>query len=223
MKKEDLNIDKAIPKHATASLFMIYEGKMCLAYPMVRNAYMIEEDTNDFVITVSKSKKVIYDKIKIENLEVNHEIIETDFIKADIDINSIIIDEPKSVSVFADKTSEEIIEILGKSYNVLLDNLVSSNYFTLESVSIAIANIINSALGREDKLDDEELVIYETYIEKIKQIESKILECYIKENVINFDLIKEFYTYLLITEPYNIKLFESSLNKIKEFITETTN
>jgi len=223
MKKEDLNIDKAITKHATASLFMIYEGKMCLAYPMVRNAYMIEEDTNDFVVTVSKTKKVIYEKIKIEELEMNHEIIETDFIKADLDINSIIIDDPKSVSIFADKTSEEIIEILGKSYNVLLDNLVSSNYFTLESVVMAIASIIKHAEGREDKLDDEELIIYETYIDKIKQIESSILESYIKENIINFDLIKEFYTYLLITEPYNIKLFESSLNKIKEFITETTN
>lgn len=223
MKKEDLNIDKLIPKYATASLFLIYEGKMCLVYPMVRSAYMLEEDTNDYIITVSKTKKVIYEKIKIESLEREHEISEVDFIKTDVDINDIIIDEPRSVGKFADQTKEEIIDILGKTYNVLLDNLTDSNYFTLNSVVEAILRVIAKAESEEDKLDDEEMLVYEMYINKIKRIEEGILSDYIKDGIINFDLIKEFYTYLLITEPYNIKLFESSLNTIKEFITETTN
>lgn len=223
MTKEDLNIDRLVPKYATASLFLFYEGKMCLVYPMVRNAYMIEEDTNDFVITVSKNKKVIYEKIKIETLEREHEIIEVDFIKTGVDINDIIIDEPKKVSEFTDKTREEIIDILGKYYNVLLDNLVTSNYFTLNAVATTIENLIKEAENNEDKLDDEELVIYEVYIDKVKKIEEEILNYYIKDGIINFDLIKEFYTYLLITEPYNIKLFESSLNQIKEHTLETTN
>lgn len=196
---------------------------MCLVYPMVRNAYMIEEDTNDFVITVSKSKKVIYEKIKIETLEREHEVTQVDFIKTGVDINNIIIDEPRSVSEFADKTREEIIDILGKSYNVLLDNLVSSNYFSLNMVASSIENVIKKAEHEEGKLDDEELIIYETYIDIVKKIEEAILNYYIKDGIINFDLIKEFYTYLLITEPYNIKLFESSLNQIKEHTLETTN
>lgn len=223
MTKDDLNIDKLVPKYATASLFLIYEGKMCLVYPMVRSAYMLEEDTNDYIITVSKSKKVIYEKIKIETLGRDHEITLVDFIKSAVDINNIIIDEPRNIGKFADRTKEEIIDILGKTYNVLLDNLASSNYFTLNMVVSAIEEINAKAESEEDKLDDEELVLYEMYINKVRMIEEGILSDYIKDGIINFDLIKEFYTYLLITEPYNIKLFESSLNVIKEFIAETTN
>lgn len=218
MKKEDLNIDKLVPKYATASLFLIYEGKLCLVYPMVRNSYMVEEDTNDFIITVSKSKKTIYEKIKVETLKKEHEITEVDFIKVPVDINNIIIDDPRSVSKFIGKSKEEIIDILGKDYNILLDNLSSSNYFNLNMISLAIETILKKAEEGENKLDDEELVVYEKYIENLKMIETKILEDYIKDENINFEMIKAFYTFLLITEPYNIKLFESSLNVIKEFL-----
>lgn len=215
MKKEDLNIDKLVPKYATASLFLIYEGKLCLVYPMIRNAYMVEEDANDFIITVSKTKKIIYEKIKVEELKENHEITEVDFIKVPIDINDIIIDEPRSVSQFVGASKEEIIDILGKNYNVLLDNLTNSNYFNLNMISLVIEKTLNNI--SESKLDDEELLIYEKYIENLKTIETKILEDYMKDGIINFEMIKAFYTFLLITEPYNIKLFESSLNVIKEF------
>lgn len=223
MNKEDLNIDKVVPKYATASLFLFNEGKLCLVYPMIKSAYMIEENQNDFVVTISKTKKVIYEKIKVESLEREHEISEVDFIKTDVDMNDIIIDEPKNVSLFLDKNKEEIIDLLGKNYNVLLDNLVASNYFTLDVIVNSIEKIVKEAEEKESKLDDEELVIYEVYINKIKEIETEILSDYIKKGIVNFEAIRNFYIHLLITEPYNIKLFESSLNQIKEIITETTN
>lgn len=222
MRNEDLNIDKLIPKYATASLFLIYEGKMCLVYPMVRNAYMMEENNNDYIVTISKSKKMIYEKIKVEFLEREHEISEVDFIKVDLDINDIIIDEPRSIGKFTQKSKTEIIDILGKTYNVLLDNLIDSNYFDLNTIVDVITELNESAEVNENELDDEELIVYETYINKVKKIEEMILNSYIKDNIIDLDLIKQFYTYLLITEPHNIKLFESSLNTIKNFMGETT-